>query len=494
MARITFVYPDFENLGIEYLMAACLKDGHKICFVPYHAEDADVGKKRSVSFQALAKKIAATRPHIAAFSCVTDNYGAQLDSAKAVKKASPDTITFFGGVHPTAVPENVLRESAVDCVAIGEAEESFPAFLKKCKIDKACILPGEPVEGIVYKKDGEIVGEFREGNLPDLNALPFPHKDPLFRSSLGYYFSYEYRTITSRGCPYSCSYCFNSYMRSLRGKSVLRQRSVDNVIAELAWAKKAYSPKYVVFLDDSFATNEKWIYEFCERYKKEIALPFGCISIPYHLNDEKVKMLSSAGCRHMQIGVQSTNKEICTTVLQRKSDNAKIAEAVKMLRKTGIAIQLDHMLGIPGDTLEFEEKSALFYNEYRPHIISVFWLTYYPKTAIIGTAKRMGILTDNDISLINEGKKITESTFHFGGSMKNPKAYLGISFLLHYIPLLPKFLVRFIVKKRLYKMFSTNNYFVSTVLPRTLLSIINRNNFRDRGCIVRFVNKIFSRE
>lgn len=492
MAKITFVYPDFESLGVEYLMAICQKNGHEVDFVFYEAEDIYINKKnKALSFSDIAKRIANTQPQLVGFSCVTNNYQYQLSCAKAVKEIMPDVVNVFGGIHPTAVPERVLNEKAVDCVAIGEAEISFLDFLKECKINDKCVLPDRPIKGIVYKAKDGFVGDFKEGELSDLNTLPFPDKK-MFYSCLKMY-SREYSIMTSRDCPYSCSYCFNSYIRRLRGKSILRQRTVDNVIAELLQVKRDYAPKYIIFIDDCFTANDNWLMEFCQRYKKEIHLPFRSSSIPRYLNKEKIQALSWAGCIYMQIGVQSLNKEICSRILQRSSDNAKIAETILMLKDAGISVQVDHMLGIPEATVEMEEESVLFYNQFRPHVISLFWLTYYPKTAVIDIAKQKNILSEQDIEDINEGRALTKESFHTGGSMRDPGSYYGICFLLNWLPLLPRGIVRFLIKRKLYKRLSIKNYFVSLYFPRFLLAILDSKNFMDRGCIIKFIDKMFRR-
>ncbi len=79
---------------------------------------------------------------------------------------------------------------------------------------------------------------------------------------------YKYGIMTSRGCPYNCSYCFNSFMHKSRGNNPVRQRSVDNVISELVLAKARYPLKYITFYDDCFVRDADWTEEFCRRYKK----------------------------------------------------------------------------------------------------------------------------------------------------------------------------------------------------------------------------------
>ncbi len=488
MPKITFVYPDFESLGIEYLMAVCIKDGHDVDFVYYEAEDAYLGgKTKTVPFHQIAREIADTQPQMAAFSCVTDNYRYQLGCAKALKEILPDVITIFGGVHPTAVPRKVLLNDEVDCVAVGEAECSLSTFLRESLKGGRFVLPKKSVKGLLFKQDGRIVGDIEEGALGDLNKMPFPHKEPF--SQVLKDVSHEYRIITSRGCPYSCSYCFNSHFHKLRGKRLIRQRSVENVIRELVWARRRYSFRYVLFCDDSFTTNERWVLEFSDRYKKEVGLPFACLANPQYLSRRVICALKRAGCINMQIGIQSLSEQLCKDVLQRKTDNETVARVIDDVRRVGIMVQVDHMLGIPGDTLEQQVESISFYNRHRPNLISVFWLAYYPKTAIAEMARQNGLLSERDIDKIEEGIRLTDVSYLTGGSMSDPRQYYGISLLLNYLPLMPRILVRLFIWCRLYRVLRIGNYFISTALPRAIQAVFNRKDFRGRSHIIRFIGK-----
>lgn len=488
MARITFIYPDFESLGVEYLMSKCSEAGHAVNFVYYETEDSYLGiKSKHISYENIADKICLTNPDIAAFSCVTDNYQYQLQCANSLKRKDKDIFTIFGGIHPTAVPIKSLQNDCVDAVAIGEAECSLVDFLAECMGKTPFSFPNHPIPGIIFKKNGQIIGKPIEGRLANLDQLPFPDKSPFFsslRDSL-----HEYRIITSRGCPYKCSYCFNSFIHQLHGEKTIRRRSVSNVIEELLWAKTKSPLKYVMFVDDSFTANKQWVREFCSRYKTEINLPFACVTNPQYIDEEIAGVLSSAGCINVQMGIQSLSDTLCREVLKRKNDKTKITAAIRSLKNNNIMVQVDHMLGIPGDTIENQEESAIFYNIHRPNLISIFWLTYYPKTAILNFALQEGIIKQGDIELIEQGKRLNNESYLTGGSMKNPYPYYSISFLLNWLPILPQWLVGMLIKSRSYRFFRIKNFYFSTALPRAIQSILNKNDFRGRSHIIRFVDK-----
>jgi len=486
--KVTFVYPDFENLGVQYLMSVCLENGYEVDLVHYHARNNFVNRvNKSISFSEIAQRVASTNPDIAAFSCVTDNYQYQLNCARELKKIMPYVITIFGGIHPTAVPERVFENPEVDSIAIGEAEGSFGEFLREGNRGDKFALADKPIKGIIFKSGGRVIGDFSEGILSDLDKMPFPHKSPFIPIMK---LTGEYRLITSRGCPYSCSYCFNSFYHGLRGKKDLRRRSVTNVIDELLLAKEQFDPKYISFWDDSFTTSKNWIREFCDQYKSKINLPFMCIVNPFYIDKETSDLLNSTGCIFVGVGVESTSEEVCLKVLNRRSSNERIVQAIKHLKESGILVQADHLLGIPGDTLEKEEESVLFYNKCRPDIISVYWLTYYPKTEIVKLAYQQGLLSDKEINDIEQGLLIQGGSLLTGGSSKDPAKYYSINLLFNYFPLLPKWVVTFLIKSRLYRIFRIRNYYISTALPRVIIALTKRRYVHGRTYIINFLREI----
>lgn len=488
--KIVFAYPNFESLGIEYLLALCLRDGHEVSFIHYHVRDVVLGEKsEQVDYVAIAKSMLDAGANVAAFSCVSDNFRHQLRCARQLKKLNPGIITVFGGVHVTAVPEIAIGYDEVDCIAIGEADVSFPEFLSAVR-NNGGTLPDSAINGIVFKRAGALVGEFKEGPLADMTDAIFPQKALVLPHVPD--MKYEYRIMTSRGCPYKCSYCFNSQYHAMRGRNALRRRGVANVIDELKLAVKEFNPRYVNFLDDCFTMDRRWLSEFCQRYAAEIALPFACITSPNNINETVAAELRAAGCINIQIGVQTFSEALSREVLERMNNNQKIMQAIACLKKEKMFVQVDHMLGIPGDTIETQEQGLLLYNQCRPNCINVFWLTYYPGTSIVGKALQMGLLSARDVERIKHGYRLGEESYTlFGGDIKEPQRYYAVACMLNYLPLLPGFLAGFIIRTGIYRAFRTNNYLLSVALPRVILCIFNKKDFRGRVHLIRFYEKLF---
>lgn len=478
MPKIIFIYSEFENLGVETLMAIALREGYETELIMYRAENSFVGAKDThADLLWVAKKACSKSPDLVAFSCVTDNYRHQMGIAKEIKKLLPEVFIIFGGIHVTSVPSRVLSEPAVDAIAVGEAEVPFTQLLQ-LGFKRGGATSSVPPKGIYFRHNPhpEI---WEEGDLADLDTLPFPEKESFYRQIP--FSSRDYLIATGRGCPYHCAYCCNGIYRTLRSATKVRRRSPENVIKELLHAKNYHKSRYVSFADDSFTTNPRWLNAFLSKYRAEIGLPFHCNAIPTLLTPAIAAQLREAGCVSVQIGVQSLDEVLCAEVLHRRSNNKAISDAVQILKNENLLVQADHMFGVPGDSPEKQLEAALFYNEVRPQIVSVFWLTYFPATPIVAQSLANGLLTQDDVNLLEQGIPLSSGDFHTGGSMKDPSQFLGIQLLMNWMPFLPKSLVAFLLKWRLNRFFSVKSYYLSTALPRVLRSLFDRRYYVGRG-------------
>ncbi|NIV35467.1 MAG: radical SAM protein, partial [Anaerolineae bacterium] len=112
----------------------------------------------------------------------------------------------------------------------------------------------------------------------DLDVIPFPDRELLFEADEFTRQSGIKHFITSRGCPYDCTYCFNHALAEIyRGKGKrLRQMSADKVVEEVQWVQESYPMQFVVFLDDLFIVYESWLQELADKFPREVGLPFFC--------------------------------------------------------------------------------------------------------------------------------------------------------------------------------------------------------------------------
>jgi len=481
---ILFYYNDYESLGLEYISAVLKSANIKTALVyknlvDYYAFDSS-DKLYNQFYQKTALEICEQKPDVLALSLLTDTFQINMSIAKEIKRLNPDIKVLVGGVHAGLLPELTLTYPQVDALCIGEGEYSTLAYMQN--LDD--ILAGEsPVlDGVVYKQNGRMVGNFSRHTINyELDKLPFPDKslfydvDPSMKS--------HYFVQCSRGCPFICSYCINDYLnREIKGKRS-RHRSPENIIDELVWAKKNYSPSFVVFVDECFGLDFKWVERFLSLYKEKIGLPFLVSVYPNLVTPQLADLMRDANCWYVAMGVQSLNEDVSKKVLKRSIRREKVAKAIEIIRSRGITLQCDQIFGIPGETEKDMLDSLAFYNENRPSLVSVYWLTYYPKAQITKYAAKLGIITGSDIENIEHGR------MSYG--IKKVHAYHDINFWLNYFSFFPKWFIRLILRAKFYRLFKIQNFYISSAIPRALHAILHKkdwNRYYMKRIILKKVN------
>lgn len=434
MSKVLFIYPaiDNESLAIEYLSSVLKQKGHETDLILNYLPEKDFKGR-------LMERIDLFKPDFIGFSVVTDDYSWACDIAKFIKEKTNLPI-IFGGIQVTSCPEIVIANSFVDYAVLGEGEQAICDIVEN---------PERTDIANVWNRKGEIIfkNPLRE-LIQDLDSISFPDKTLFFKEAP--YLKDIYHCITSRGCPFFCSYCYNHQMRKLYdGHKWLRKRSVQNVIEELKIMKKDIGYKQILFVDDCFISDVSWLEEFAKLYKEKINVPFRVIAHPQFINKDIARLLKQAGCIRVQLGVQTPIQRIRKHICNRFEDNETILNAVSTLKKEGIFVQIDHIFGLPSEKInEYEDCGIEFYISLKPNIISSFWLQYYPNTEIIEIGKKHGEIDDKTIEEIKHGKINYDETMKRRQS--NPELMAIYGFFC-WIPILPKFISRIILKKRYYK-------------------------------------------
>ncbi len=407
MIKVAFFCPGYESLGIECLSASLRHNGvdTKLFFDPVlfaesnFLEHYHLGRFFSYRRQIL-HELKEYSPDLICFSVISDNYQWASQWARMIKKAVEARI-IFGGIHPTSVPEKVILEEGIDYICVGEGDQALVELAQALADggDDRCIRN-------IWKREGTCVFQNEVRPLiQDLDGLPFPDKDifyeahPIFRDG--------YLAMTSRGCPYACSYCCNNVYHKLYAQEHgrVRRRSVDHVLAELEQAKDRYAPRYIAFVDDCFNTQRPWLVHFLKEYTKRISLPFSCYVYPDILDVDLVRMLREAGCFKVQMGVQVISQEKRQRILGRSSAQEKIAQAIDLLRGNNIFVVADAIFGFPDETEAELVQLARFYMEHPPDHCENFWLRYYPGTRITSWALEKGFIDQDEHDNIERGHK-----------------------------------------------------------------------------------------
>lgn len=401
--HITFVGFGWEQLGIAQLSAIARHYGHGVGLA-FSAGLFDDRYNLKIPFlsrifnddASVLAEINRQKPDVLVFSPLTATYQWMLAIAESAKSSLPDVKTVFGGVHVSAVPDRVILNDQVDYLCVGEGDTVFVHILKA--IEKGRV--NERISNVWFKTEK---GTVKGGVAPfvsDLDSLPFFDKT-LWEEVIS--FRDIYFTIASRGCPFKCAYCFNDFFAGLGSGPYVRYRSPEHVIRELQWAKRRYRLRLIEFEDDVFTMNKAWLKRLMDLYKKEIGIPFQCLTHPKCMDGEIAGMLAVAGCRYVQIGIQSMDEEYKRKVMKRSETNQDIERALSVMKQHGLHVKIDHMFALPGEPIGAQGKALEMYRRYPPYRMQTFWTNYFPGTSFINTALECGILTLEEKERIEEG-------------------------------------------------------------------------------------------
>jgi radical SAM superfamily enzyme YgiQ (UPF0313 family) len=330
----------------------------------------------------LAATVRRAAPDLLALS-LTSRQWLRARRLVAELRGEVDVPVIAGGLHPTFSPELVLGSPGFDYVCLGEGEEAFLEALEELE-RRGRIEPGR-VRNVQVR--GGPRPELRPPVEP-LDAVPFLARD-LLDEPPG-----VVHMATQRGCPFPCTYCaarnFNQLYREVGGYG--RRRSHRNVLAELAELEAAGRLSYVIFLDDTFTIDRRWVEEFCDLYGDRCGRPFSLHARVETVDRELLGRLAGAGCRHVTYGVESGSYRIRREVMRRPVTNERLREVFRWTREAGILVTANYMLGLPGESRDDLEATYALAEELEVADFGYFVFYPYPGTQLFELCRRRGYL------------------------------------------------------------------------------------------------------
>ncbi len=438
--KVTFVGLGTEQLGLSQLSAICKYNSVETSLA-FNASLFNDRFNLEIPFfsnffdetDSVLKKIESDNPDILAISPLTSTYQWALEVAKESKKINPEIKVLFGGVHTSALPLRVLKNEFIDFAVVGEGDVAIMDIVRAVESKNF----NNPIINTYHKNSSGIIIQGKQaGFLQDLDSLPFLDKQ-LWEDHVS--MNEIYMTLATRGCPYRCTFCFNSFYADLPDEKskFVRMRSVDHVIAELKVAKKRYNMRWVDFEDDVFATKFSWLEEFAYKYKKEINIPYQILTHPRYVNEKVAKLLKESGCQWIQMGIQSTDDDFKKKSLMRYEKISDVENAMKYLNMYGLKVKVDHMFGLPNEPEGAQKNAQMLYANTGPARIQTFWTSFLPGTVMMKEAVQEGTLSVEQAERINDGKDFL--FFRNIENVRNPelvRKYLSYEFLFKIFPLL----------------------------------------------------------
>jgi radical SAM superfamily enzyme YgiQ (UPF0313 family) len=378
--KVLFIdeYLPQEMLGIMWISRAIKDAGHqaKALFLPDRS---------------WIEKLREYAPDVVCYSVTTGLHLYFADINRKVKEVLPDVLSVFGGPHPTFSPEYVETEG-IDAICRGEGELAMAELLDRMQAGRDY----SDCQNFWFKdkRTGEIVKNPQRPLVNDLDKLGFPDRDIIYESGEIYRNSDRKVFVTQRGCPMNCSFCFHhAWKKKVYGannKEYTRKRSVDHVLAEIKDVRARYNLKFVHFLDDIFNLKTDWLEEFCERYPKEIGLPFDVILMANMTTERHIELLKKAGCVYARIAFEAASDYVRNAVFRKNTTRKQLTDAAGWIKKYGIRLGSLNMLGGPGGTMEDEFDTVRLNIECKVDHPLVSIMQPYPEFDIADMTTQMG--------------------------------------------------------------------------------------------------------
>jgi radical SAM superfamily enzyme YgiQ (UPF0313 family) len=290
-----------------------------------------------------------------------------------------------GGIHVTVMYEQILNRYPYLTAVLGEGEITFYELVDNRKAY-------EDIDGIAFVKNGRIIKTKERALIENLDELPFPKHEVFFS---------DIRRcgciLTTRGCPFSCTFCCLCSISQRR----VRYRSVKNVVDEIEFMRNKFPEMSSIWIhDDSFFLNNNRVIDFCnEIVKRGIEIDFICSGRMKPLSQQMVNAMEKAGFTHILFGLESGSKEILKSSKKAITKEDAI-NAIKLFVNSPIRVTTFLIVGLPGETIDTVKETIEFFQTLQK--IRYIWigddlilLFIYPGTEVFEIAKKKGFIDDN---------------------------------------------------------------------------------------------------
>ena len=309
------------------------------------------------------QEVVAFHPDIVGITCMTHQRLVVDPWARQIKSRLPECRIVLGGVHASVLYAEILeRWPAIDFVAVGEADESFPRLIQA--LEKRENPRG--INGIAMRlEDGSIDWAGPAPAVTDLGALPLPAER----------FSYD-TIITARGCPFSCTFCCSPQIWGSR----VRERPVDHVIRELELLRRRSHLTHVYIKDETFTLRRSRVEEMCRAMiDARLDLWWSCDTRVDCLDEERLYWMRKAGCFYVSFGVESASPRMLKKI-NKRTDVEKIREAVALARRFGMYVRFYLIGGLPDEGPDDLMATLNLVKETKPHFVCISPLALSPGT------------------------------------------------------------------------------------------------------------------
>ena len=300
-----------------------------------------------------------------------------IENINILKEGNPGLKVIAFGYYPTVFPEEILSNSKIDFIIMGEPEITFSELYDCLSKKDDCI---SKIDGLAYRLpngSGITLNKPRNRNI-DLDMLPFPEYSLIKREKYNEPFMNKpFAAIQSaRGCPFGCRYCVRTYGRELVF------RSVNNILNELGQLISKYEIQSIRFIDDTFTVDKNRVIQICKGIiERGLEFKWSCLSRADTIDSEMVSWMSRAGCVRILIGIESGSQKLLDYYGKNYALD-KIDSVVGIIRRQGIECVGWFIVGGEAETENDFKKSINLAKKMKFDFIAVSRLCLYPKTQL----------------------------------------------------------------------------------------------------------------
>ncbi|MFH1093340.1 MAG: radical SAM protein [Candidatus Omnitrophota bacterium] len=393
-----------QNLGIAYLAAFLLKHGHEVSIIDALAEGVLNHKKISagqqislqvgLEYESIVKRIPEDTDFIGISAPFTNNAKIVKELAHEIKAGFPDKPIILGGVYPSLTPRDAFCAD-IDYYVVGEGELPLLEIISGHNPEQiqGVLAYSQPVSRV---RRAKIIENLDDIPYPARNKLPMhqylsfcsPRRDRIRTVSM----------ITSRGCPYDCTFCS---IHSITGYT-WRKRSSENVLAEIKLLVEEFKVQHIEFEDDNLTFEKKRMQEIVQGI---IFLNNKGANISWSapngvrvdtLDEELLEQIKASNCIFLNLAVESGDADMLKR-MNKRLNLSKVLEITRICKRLGIKTNAFFMIGYPGETERSFKKTLNFVKKLKKIGVDEFYATItraYPGTKLFDECKEKGYIAD----------------------------------------------------------------------------------------------------
>lgn len=397
--KIGLINPRMEGpyppLGLGYISSYLKK---------YGAHSYDIRVIDGNTSADIRKDLEGFNPDLVGFTGHSPQIREAVRLSNEIREWKKDVYQMVGGVHVSADPINTLKRGSFDLAVLGEGEATFLEAVDTFVSGEKNAL--KKIKGTAYLDGEKIVVNERRAQIEDLDSIPFPARD-LFNMEYYLGLSFGVRGLvrsgvtsitSSRGCPYSCTFCgVNIVFKKVR------QFSREYCLAEIKELVTRYNARSLYFADDTFITNKKSVTTFCESLirsglAKKISWTAQARANLINWQDlDMLKLMKSAGCIQLEYGFESGSDRVLGLLKQNKVTVDDNQRAIDVTYRSGLRTLGTFIVGTPGETVEDLEmtKNFIRMNLKKLDYFQTFICTPFPGSPLYETCRERGMV-DSD--------------------------------------------------------------------------------------------------